>query len=69
MKQISWTAKKSNETMLQKVDTTRSLTNRICKRQATFFDHTMRREKHLMTTRIIEGKSSRENSKKRCGTD
>ena len=32
----SWTAKKSNETVLRETDT-RSLITRICKRQASFF--------------------------------
>ena len=38
--------------------TTRSLINKICKCQATFFGHVMRREKlkHLVTTGMIEGK-------------
>ena len=50
MLQISMTAKKLNETVLLEADTTRSLINRICKRQVTFSDHVMRREKleHLM---------------------
>ena len=63
MLRIPWTAKKSNETVLRDADTTSSLTNRISKRQATFFGHVIRREKlkHLVTTAMIEG-----NSKKRC---
>ena len=50
--------KKSNKTVLRKVDTTRYLINRISKRQATFFGHVMRREKlkHLVTSAIIERK-------------
>ena len=53
--------KKSNEKVLQEAQTTRSLVNKIRKRQATFFGHVMRREKleHLMTTGMIEGKRSR----------
>ena len=60
MLQISWTAKKSNETVLQKADITRSFIYRICKRQANF-GPMMRREKleHLVTTGMIERKSSR----------
>ena len=48
MLQISWAAKKSNETVLQEADLTRSLINRIC--------HMMRREKleHLVTTGMTE---------------
>ena len=61
---ISWTAKKSN--ILKEADT-RSLINRLHKRQATFFDHRMRREKqeHLVTTGMIEGKTN----VKRCWMD
>ena len=59
MLRISLTAKISDETVLQEVDTIRSLTNRKCKRQATFFGHVMRREKpeDLVTTGMIEGKT------------
>ena len=59
--EISWTAKKSNKTLLQEANTTRSLINRIYKSQATFCDHVMRRDKleHLVTTGTIEGKRSR----------
>ena len=47
MLRISWTAKK-----LQEADTTRSLMNRMSKRQANFFGSLMRREKleHLVIT-------------------
>ena len=56
MLRISWTAKKSNETVL--CDTARSPINRIRKRQATYVSHKMRREKleHLVTTGMTEGK-------------
>ena len=55
MLQISWTAKKSNKTVLQEADTMRSSINRIRK---CLFSHVMRREKleHLVTTKMIEGK-------------
>ena len=55
---ISWTAKKSNETVLQKADTTRSLINSIHKHQATSFGHVMRREKleFLVITEMTKGK-------------
>ena len=33
----SWPKKKSSETVLREADTTRSLINRICKFEATFF--------------------------------
>ena len=41
-------------------DITRSLINRISKKQVTFFGHVMRRKKleHLVTTGMIEGKCS-----------
>ena len=47
--------------MLREADTTRSFTNRILKRQATFCSHVMRREKleDLVTTEMIEIKRSR----------
>ena len=61
MLRISWTANIPNKTVLQEANTTRSLINRIYKRQATFFGHVMRKEKleHLMTTVMIEGKRNR----------
>ena len=37
MQRISWTAKKSNETVLQEAETTRSLINRPCECKASFF--------------------------------
>ena len=50
MQQVSQTAKKSNETVFQEADATRSLINRIRECQATFFGH--------VTTGMIEGKRS-----------
>ena len=60
MLRISWTAKKSNETVSREADTTRSLIHRILKRQISF-RHVMKREKleHLLATRMIEGKHIR----------
>ena len=68
MLRISWTEKKSKETELLEADTTKSLINRIRKGQATFFGHVIRREKleHILTTGVIEGKCSAENSMKGC---
>ena len=42
--------------VLQEGGTTRSFVNRICKCQATFFGHVMRKEKleHLVTTGMSE---------------
>ncbi|GFO12756.1 endonuclease-reverse transcriptase [Plakobranchus ocellatus] len=61
MLQISWTAKKTNDTVLEEAHTTRLLISKIHKRQATFFGHVMRREKleNLVTTGMLEGKRSR----------
>ncbi|GFN78614.1 endonuclease-reverse transcriptase [Plakobranchus ocellatus] len=58
---ISWTAKKTNDTVLEEAHTTRLLISKIRKRQATFFGHVMRREKleNLVTTGMLEGKRSR----------
>ena len=61
MLRISWAAKKTNKTAFRKADSTRSLINKIRKRQALFFVRVMRREKLplLMTTGTIKGKRSR----------
>ncbi|GFO35233.1 endonuclease-reverse transcriptase [Plakobranchus ocellatus] len=61
MLRISWTAKKTNDTVLEEAHTTRLLISKIRKRQATFFSHVMRREKleNLVTTGMLEGKRSR----------
>ncbi|GFO26694.1 LOW QUALITY PROTEIN: endonuclease-reverse transcriptase [Plakobranchus ocellatus] len=61
MLRISWTAKKTNDTVLEEAHTTRLLISKIRKRQATFFNHVMRREKleNLVTTGMLEGKRSR----------
>ena len=61
MLRIPWVEKKSNETVLREADTTRSLINKLRKRQATFFGHVMRREalEHLVTTGMMEGKRGR----------
>ena len=46
--------------VLPEANTTRSIINRICKRQATFFGHAMKREKleYPVTTGMVEGKRS-----------
>ena len=71
MLRISWTVKKSNETMLREADVIISLINRISKRQATLFGRTMSREKleHLVTTGMIEEITAGANSVKRCWVD
>ncbi|GFO45433.1 RNA-directed DNA polymerase from mobile element jockey [Plakobranchus ocellatus] len=58
MLRIPWTAKKTNERVLNEANTRRSLVKTIRKRQATFLGHVMRRGKleHLVTTGKFEGK-------------
>ena len=67
MLRISWTARKSNETVLREAGATGSLVNRIRKCQVTCFGHMMRSEKlkHLVTTEMIEGKRSRVKRRKK----
>ena len=52
MIQISWAAKKSNETVLEEADTKKSLTHKIC--QATLIGPYYKKEKseHLVTTTV-----------------
>ncbi|GFS07800.1 endonuclease-reverse transcriptase [Elysia marginata] len=61
MLRISWTERKSNETVLIEANSSRSLIKTIRKRQATFLGHVMRREKleHLITTGKLDGKRGR----------
>ena len=62
MLRISWTAKKSNETVLREADTIKSPINRMRKKPGNiFWGQVLRKEKleHLVTTGMIEGKRSR----------
>ncbi|GFN73966.1 retrovirus-related pol polyprotein from type-2 retrotransposable element r2dm [Plakobranchus ocellatus] len=61
MLRIPWTAKKTNERVLNEANKRRSLVRTIRKRQATFLGHVMRRGKleHLVTTGKFEGKRGR----------
>ncbi|GFO47311.1 eukaryotic translation initiation factor 3 subunit f [Plakobranchus ocellatus] len=61
MFRIPWTAKKTNERVLNEANKRRSLVRTIRKRQATFLGHVMRRGKleHLVTTGKFEGKRGR----------
>ncbi|GFO08505.1 RNA-directed DNA polymerase from mobile element jockey [Plakobranchus ocellatus] len=61
MLRIPWTAKKTNERVLNEVNKRRSLVRTIRKRQATFLGHVMGRGKleHLVTTGKFERKRSR----------
>ncbi|GFN82111.1 ARF-GAP with RHO-GAP domain, ank repeat and ph domain-containing protein 1-like [Plakobranchus ocellatus] len=60
MLRIPWTAKKTNERVLNEENKRRSLVRTIRKRQATFLGHVMRRGKleHLVTTGKFEEKRS-----------
>ncbi|GFR88765.1 retrovirus-related Pol polyprotein LINE-1 [Elysia marginata] len=61
MLRVPWTTRKTNEEVLKETETTRSLMNRIRRRQAKFVGDIMRREgfKNLITTGRMEGKKSR----------
>ncbi|GFO16834.1 hypothetical protein PoB_004333900 [Plakobranchus ocellatus] len=61
MLRIPWTAKKTNERVLNEANKRRTLVRTIRKRQATFLGHVMRRGKleHLVTTGKFEGKRTR----------
>ncbi|GFO07858.1 eukaryotic translation initiation factor 3 subunit f [Plakobranchus ocellatus] len=61
MLRIPWTAKKTNERVLNEANKRRSLVRTIRKRQATFLGRVMRRGRleHLVTTGKFEGKRSR----------
>ncbi|GFO32491.1 endonuclease-reverse transcriptase [Plakobranchus ocellatus] len=61
MLRILWTAKKTNERVLNEANKRRSLARTIRKRQAIFLGHVMRRGKleYLVTTGKFEGKRSR----------
>ncbi|GFO15137.1 RNA-directed DNA polymerase from mobile element jockey [Plakobranchus ocellatus] len=67
MLRIPWTAKKTNERILNETNKRRLLVRTIRKRQATFLGHMMRREKleHLVTTGKLEGKRSRERQREK----
>ena len=68
MLRISWTAKKSNETVLRKANERRSFINRIRKCQATFFwpCDEKRETRTSCDNWMIEGKRSRGKNMKRC---
>ncbi|GFN76223.1 endonuclease-reverse transcriptase [Plakobranchus ocellatus] len=61
MLRVPWTARKTNEEVLKETESTRSLMNRIRRRQAKFVGHIMRREglENFVTTGRMEGKKSR----------
>lgn len=58
---ISYTDRITNEEVLQRTKTKRTLLKKIRKQQSKFFGHIMRREtlEHLVTTGKLEGKRSR----------
>ena len=55
--------KEIKKTVLQQANKTWSLITGACKGQATIFSHAMRGKKlkHLLKTKLIEGKNSRRN--------
>ena len=58
--------KEINKSVLREAETTRSLINRICLRQATSFGHVMRREKKILVTAgKIEAKRSKGKQRER----
>ncbi|GFS18544.1 eukaryotic translation initiation factor 3 subunit F [Elysia marginata] len=61
MMRIPWTAKKTNEEILTKAQTTRRLMTKIRKRQAKFVGHVIRRNQleHSVTTGKFDGKRGR----------
>ncbi|GFO13084.1 RNA-directed DNA polymerase from mobile element jockey [Plakobranchus ocellatus] len=65
MLRIPWTAKKTNERVLNEANKRRSLVRTIRKRQATCLGHVMRRGKleHLVTTGKFEGKKKQRKTK------
>ena len=58
---MSWTEKRSNESILKEINTERSLIKTIRKRQLEFVGHIYRYQglEHLAPTGKIEGKRSR----------
>ena len=61
MLKVPWTDKVSNNEVLNRANTERSLIKVLYKRQMKFFGHVMRKEKfeNLVTTGKIEGKRAR----------
>ncbi|GFS05260.1 RNA-directed DNA polymerase from mobile element jockey [Elysia marginata] len=67
MLKIPWTAKKTNERVLQEPQSKRSLLDKIRKRQATFFGHIMRQEKleNLVITGMMMSRRCRGKQRER----
>ncbi|GFR57742.1 endonuclease-reverse transcriptase [Elysia marginata] len=67
MLKIPWTAKKTNERVLQEAQSERSLSHKIRKRQATFFGHIMRQEKleNVIITGMMMGRRCRGRQRER----
>ena len=61
MQRIPWTARKTNDQVLQETNESRKLIREIRRRQSNFFGHVMRRNglENLVTTGKIEGKRTR----------
>ena len=58
---IPWTARRSNEDVLEMVDERRQMMGAVRGRQLEFFGHVMRREglENLMVTGMVEGSRGR----------
>ena len=61
MLRVSWTERKTNESVMEEAQYKRALMNKIRKTQATFIGHVMRKKEieHLVTTGKMEGKRGR----------
>ena len=61
MRQVPWTAKRTNESVWMKVNRNATLMNKIRTQQARFIGYVIRRHglEHLVTPAKIEGKSAR----------
>ncbi|GFR73885.1 hypothetical protein ElyMa_003879900 [Elysia marginata] len=68
MLRVPWTAKKTNEEFLKETETTRSLMNRIRRRQAKFVGHIMRREglENLIKPEEWRGRRAEEDKERKC---
>ncbi|GFR58649.1 retrovirus-related Pol polyprotein LINE-1 [Elysia marginata] len=70
MLRVPLTARKTNEEVLKETETTRSLMNRIRRRQAKFVGHIMRREglENLITIQPEEwrGRRAEEDKDRKC---
>ena len=61
MLKVSWTERKTNESVMEEAQYKKALMNKIRKRQATCIGHLMRKKEleHLVTPGTMEGKRGR----------